>query len=204
MSDEIIEFGKWVVNATNESFFNAKSKEKIQCVCECGTVRGVLKASLTGGKSLNCGCIRNKIISDRNTVHGKGRHELYRVWKNLKSRCFNKGASFFYRYGGRGITVCDEWKSNFIIFYDWAISNGFKHGLQIDRKDNNGNYCPENCSFVTSMENTQNRSTSKITAKEAKEIKQCVSKPASKIASEFGISVSMVGQIKRGESWKNA
>ena len=78
----------------------------------------------------------------------------------MKSRCNNPNRPKYPRYGGRGIKVCDEWNNDFMSFYTWAIDNGYSDDLQIDRIDNDGNYCPDNCRWVTLQENTLNRRTS--------------------------------------------
>ena len=87
------------------------------------------------------------------------KHPLYDVWWNMRDRVLNPNHQFYHRYGGRGITICKEWSSDVVTFYNWAIVNGWEKGLQIDRRDNDGNYCPENCRFVLHTKNGQNRST---------------------------------------------
>jgi len=87
--------------------------------------------------------------------HGYSFHSLYRVWENIKKRCYNKNRDNYKNYGGRGITVCDEWM-NPKVFIEWCLENGWRHGLEIDRRDNDGNYCPENCRFVTHGDNVRN------------------------------------------------
>ena len=83
--------------------------------------------------------------------HGECRTKLNKVWRNMKDRCFNPNNKRFPHYGGRGIDVCQEWKDNYVSFRNWAISNGYKIGLSLDRIDNNGNYCPQNCRWVDSI-----------------------------------------------------
>ena len=78
---------------------------------------------------------------------------LYNIWQGMKQRCYNKKNSHYYLYGGRGITVCDEWKNNSKAFIDWALSHGYADNLEIDRKDNDLGYCPENCQWITRSEN---------------------------------------------------
>ena len=82
-------------------------------------------------------------------------NRLYRIWTNMKSRCYNPNASRYERYGGRGIRVCQEWLDDFMNFYNWAMVNGYSDDLSIDRVDTNGNYEPSNCRWGTSkMQNT--------------------------------------------------
>ena len=89
--------------------------------------------------------------------HGKYKTRLYRTWSRIKTRCYNKNFQHFKHYGGRGITVCDEWLHDFMAFYDWAISNGYADNLTIDRIDVDGNYEPSNCRWITNEEQQNNR-----------------------------------------------
>lgn len=97
-----------------------------------------------------------------NYKHGCRHTRLFSVWANIKSRCFNENASHYNRYGARGIVICEEWRNNFKAFYDWAMVNGYTDELTIDRIDNNGNYCPENCRWVTVKEQSRNKSTNHL------------------------------------------
>jgi len=90
-------------------------------------------------------------------AHGHSGHLLYGVWRAMKARCYNSNNKKYEYYGGRGIIVCKEWLVDFMNFYSWAIKNGWEKGLQIDRKENDGNYEPENCRFVTSKSNNNNQ-----------------------------------------------
>jgi hypothetical protein len=85
------------------------------------------------------------------------RHPLYSIYWNMKTRCYNASEHNFPYYQGKGIKLCDEWLASVRSFYDWAISNGWKKGLSIDRIDSNKNYCPENCCFITTSENSRKR-----------------------------------------------
>lgn len=89
-------------------------------------------------------------------MHGYRNHFLYNVWCHMKARCYNKNNIGYEYYGGRGIKICDKWKNSAKAFIEWAKSL-WKQGLQIDRRDNDGDYCPENCRFVTPKENCDNR-----------------------------------------------
>lgn len=77
--------------------------------------------------------------------HGTTKNRLYRIWANMKSRCYNPKASRFEHYGGKGVIVCEEWRNSFQAFHDWAMSHGYADNLSIDRIDVNGNYEPGNC-----------------------------------------------------------
>lgn len=129
------------------------------CQCDCGQQRVVLGASLRRGSSESCGCIQRERARERLVKHGKSNTPLYHVWRSMMMRCGLMGKADKQdadNYKNRGITVCEEWQM-FENFYRWALSHGYKHGLQIDRKDNNKSYCPENCHFVTPKQNTRNR-----------------------------------------------
>jgi hypothetical protein len=91
-----------------------------------------------------------------NYKHGMRRTKFYQVWKGLKQRCNNPNSKFYFNYGGRGISVCDRWNESYQNFHDDMFSE-YKEGLELDRIDNNGNYCKENCRFVTKQVNTSNR-----------------------------------------------
>jgi len=95
-----------------------------------------------------------------NTTHGKSYTKLYTVWQNMKRRINTKSNPSYKDYGGRGIEICKEWEENFLSFEAWALKNGYKEGLSLDRKENDGNYEPSNCRFTT--QKIQNRNTQKI------------------------------------------
>jgi len=90
------------------------------------------------------------------TRHGLSYHPCYGVWNNMVSRCYNKKDIGYNNYGGRGVSVCSMWKESPTLFIQWLLGNGWEKGLQIDRKNNNGNYCPNNCRVVTPTENNNN------------------------------------------------
>ncbi len=93
----------------------------------------------------------------RKKEHGMSNHPLYRLWGHVKERCDNPKSKSYYRYGGRGIVVCNEWINNPKLFIEWSLENGYKKGLEIDRIDNDKGYSPENCRFVTREINNLNR-----------------------------------------------
>lgn len=131
------------------------------CKCDCGTERPVEGKHVRYGTSKSCGCLCLEINSRRlkgNThgnIHGLHLHPLYAIRRSLISRCECKNNKFYKNYGGRGIRVCQNWRNSMLEFYQWAIENGWKKGLSIDRIDTDGNYEPENCRWITIGENSR-------------------------------------------------
>lgn len=132
------------------------------CRCECGNEKVVSLPNLKSGSVKSCGCLPRRMNSERmkirNRTHGLSDTRLYRIYSEMLTRCNNENHVFYYRYGGRGIKVCEEW-SEFKQFYDWAISSGYSDNMTIDRVDNNKGYSPDNCRWITQKSQTRNRST---------------------------------------------
>ena len=134
--------------------------------CDCGNEKVIISFNIA--RTRTCGCIDLKLKhGDTITMAGGGKKKpcsLYSRWALMKDRCCNPNNYMFHRYGGRGIFVCDEWRHNYIAFREWALANGYDESLQNDRVDNDGPYCPENCRWVTSKQNANNRSDCKTQA----------------------------------------
>lgn len=126
--------------------------------CKCGAAVVVETHQLKSGKTKSCGCWKNEFHSKRLKTHGGNPPRLHWVWAGIIQRCTNPNNAGYSRYGGRGIQVCDEWRNSFKAFRDWALANGYKDGLSIDRRNNDGNYCPENCRWTDRR--TQNNNSS--------------------------------------------
>ncbi len=133
-----------------------------KCVCDCGKTVEAITCNLTRGHSLSCGCLKKERLTTHGLRSRTWSHPLYGVWDNMRQRCLNPNATGYHRYGGRGIQVCKEWADSFECFFAWAMKAGYQKGLQIDRADNDGDYCPENCRWVTRSQNQNNRSTNRF------------------------------------------
>ena len=118
------------------------------CLCDCGNNIVVITGNLKSNRVKSCGCLKVQKLIERSTIHNQRHSKLYEVWKSIKQRCFNPNNSSYKNYGGRGITMCDEWKNDFTSFLNWSINNGYSIGLTIDRVNNDWNYCPNNCRWV--------------------------------------------------------
>lgn len=124
-------------------------------MCDCGNEKEVNGSTLIAGKTVSCGCYNSEKSVENKwaSTHDKSYTRLYKIWCNMKQRCYNTSDTHYYTYGGRDIIVCEEWNKSFDSFYNWSINNGYSEGLTIDRINVNGNYCPENCQWLTMSEN---------------------------------------------------
>ena len=153
-------------NLTVLSFAHRK-KEKYfwLCKCDCGNETIVESYRLRKGLTKSCGCLRIKA----NTKHGVWNSKIYRIYFGMLARCYKPRDKYYKYYGQKGIKVCEEWKNNFKNFYEWALKNGYKEGLSIDRIDSDKNYEPLNCRWVTLKEQGRNKKNVKLILYKGKE-----------------------------------
>lgn len=172
--------------------------------CDCGNEL-VLKTSRILGGQKSCGCLRKEVAKEwvsSHTTHGESKTKLYRKYRSILERCYNASGKHYKRYGGRGIKVCDEWKHSFEAFRDWAYSTGYDPLLNgqkeqsIDRVDNNGDYCPENCRWANAREQQKNRECTRLYPYKDSMYS------ASEFADNFGISEKtfVYNRLKKGQT----
>lgn len=154
------------------SFVKQRSKNRtatyVIASCECGTTKEYVACYIISGHTKSCGCWKKDRMKHFATTHGMARHDskhpIYVSWNGMKNRCYgNPNHKDFKYYGKLGVTMCEEWKNDFMAFYNWSMANGWKKGLTIDRfPDKNGSYEPSNCRWATRKQQVDNRSNSLI------------------------------------------
>ncbi len=200
-----------IIKCSYDSYYDIAGDKKIrkcdvlvEAQCEvCG--KSVVRKSRWSKNAKSCGCI------PRNLEHGlsgggdpKKMHPIYKLWIGIRYRCKNKNSPGWKHYGGKGITVCEEWNS-FQNFFNWSMSNGYRKGLYIDRINNSEGYKPDNCRFVTPAESARNRSTTKLDIEKVRMIRS-LSLSGWKdgaIAKAMAIKKQTVRDVRAGDRWKN-
>ena len=178
-------------------------------LCDCGKTVASLKRRIGEGRKTNCGCTRKpratppkKAPPEVGSEEWK-RDRLCSVYKGMRKRCYYQNDTSWPHYGARGITICDTWLNDKTSFIEWSLAHGYEEGLQIDRRDNNAGYSPDNCRWVTVQTNSQNRRTTVITYEVAQEIKGMLAeghKPRA-IADTMNVRPHIVYNIKNNDAW---
>lgn len=132
--------------------------KNVKCQCECGTIKSFLKGNLMSSNTTNCGCEKSKRMIELSTKHNMSKTRIYHIYSHIKSRCYNPKTYAYKWYGALGICMCDEWlgEEGFLNFYNWAINNGYKETLSIERLDINKGYSPENCMWIDMSKQHEN------------------------------------------------
>ena len=148
-------FGQWTVLYRAEN--GAGGQSRWHSICTCGNERDVYGTHLIHGRSVSCGCKNYKNLDPKASLrHGMANTKLHETWRQMRARCNNKRSKHYLDYGGRGISVCDEWDI-FENFMEWSLANGYSDELSIDRIDNDGDYEPDNCRWTTALVQMNNR-----------------------------------------------
>lgn len=155
-------FGKWLVVEFSHKGIPPNNHSYWHTVCDCGTASVVCGSDLRRGRSVQCTVCAHIALGENNSTHGatKGNkiNSLYKAWRAMKGRVNSNDPSYYPYYKAKGITVCEEWRQSFETFRDWSLSHNWEKGLTLDREDFNGNYCPENCRWVSRKVQQRNRS----------------------------------------------
>lgn len=171
-----------------------------KCLCECGNTKDVSSSCLRTGQTKSCGCLFLDVATAKGKAkltHGMTETRTYKSWGDMKQRCYNPNDTKYMRYGGRGISVCDSWKSSFESFY--KDMGEAPDGMSIDRIDVNGNYEPSNCRWATQKEQQNNRSNNLILEYQSKKY------TLQQLCDHFGKNSDKVQQrLKRGDSLERA
>ncbi|MDD2495407.1 MAG: hypothetical protein PHX40_04500 [Bacilli bacterium] len=193
------QFGKLKV-LENEDYITKSGHTYFLCQCECNSEPKYVESyNLKSGHTQSCGCLR---YENKTITHGLTNTRLYRIYHLMKKRCYKKENNDDYKnYGGRGITICDEWlnkENGFINFYNWAMVNGYQENLTIDRKDNDGNYEPDNCRWVTIKTQSNNRRSNNLITIDG------VTKNITQWAEEYDLCYSTIkSRLNRGKTGKD-
>ena len=139
--------------------FYRNNKQYWECLCSCGNNHTTDIYSLSNASTQSCGCLQRERAGAANTIHGASAgyrvNRLYRIWSHMRQRCTNPNDTWFCNYGARGVRVCPEW-DNYPTFRDWALQNGYRDNLTIERKERAGNYEPNNCCWIPKGQQSSN------------------------------------------------
>ena len=196
-------FGRLTVVSFGKPYiWNGKVREYYMvCRCDCGNTVEIRRSSLfntkTGTKS--CGCLHSEGLVARNYKHGLRHTNLYKRFLSMKDRCYNPNSNKYKNYGARGIKVCAEWINDFHAFYEWAMANGYKKELSIDRINVNGDYEPGNCRWATDKEQALNTRRNRFFTYNGKTLS------ITQWGTELGGGVALIGnRLKNGWSLERA
>ena len=171
------------------------------CLCDCGRSHATRIANLNSNDTNSCGCYKKERLREGVFKHGLSEHPLYDTWNTMLHRCYNSNTEKYAYYGGRGISVCDEWRITPTEFINWAEKNGWSPNLTLDRIDNDGNYEPNNCQWITMVEQVRKQAKTKFTQEKIDAIRKD-KRPSKVIAEEYNTSAGYILSIKAHRAWK--
>ena len=191
-------FGRLVVWDRAEN--NKQGRAMWRCRCDCGKDTVVSGTDLHSGTTKSCGCLRIIRVGETHRHHGGTKSRLFRIWSGMHTRCYNRNVHNFNDYGGRGITICDEWLYDFAAFRDWAMAHGYQDNLSIDRIDNDKGYSPENCRWVSGKVQRANQrphksSVTRVLCAETGRVYESISEAAK----STGISIQSISYCINGK-----
>ena len=170
----------------------------------CDFCKQEVERRLINGKiAKSCGCVQYK-ENIGNFKDGRTGTRLYKIWDGIKQRSLNLKNKDYPNYGGRGITICQEWVNDYTKFRNWALNNGYQEGLTIDRINNNGNYEPTNCQWLTSKENTRKRSSTKVSLEISNEIRSLYNSgyyTQKELGIKYSVDQQLISMIINNKIW---
>ena len=190
-----LRFGR--LKAVNVHHINKFNRQAWLCECECGVVKIIDQNALISGSTLSCGCLGVELRRKALRKHGMATTQIYRSWQAMMRRCNNSKDRAYHNYGGRGIRVCEEWHD--VVRFAKDMAETYKPGLEIDRIDNNGNYCAENCKWSSPKEQANNKRTNRIVKVDGKSI--TLSQCAEKVGIKY---VTLLRRLRIGMSIEDA
>lgn len=202
---EVISMGK--INNIQGQKFNmltviSQTNERIDrkvvwlCKCDCGNYTKAIAKDLISNNKKSCGCLK---YATHNMTHGLSKTRIYKIWLGIKKRCYNPTSGSYKHYGKRGIIMCDEWKNDFMAFYNWAMTNGYTDKLSIERNNVNGNYEPSNCCWIALAKQSCNTRKTRYVTYNGE------TKSLSTFCKELNISrTAVIQRVKRGDTYEQA
>lgn len=193
-------FAKLVVISKSYERGN-RGQIKWDCLCDCGKKRIIEGGALKGIKSILC-CAKQIEISPKKIKHGMSKSRLYRIYRHMINRCKNVKVESYPLYGGRGITVCNEW-GKFEPFRDWALENGYQEDLSIDRKDNDLGYFPENCQWSTVLDQARNKRKIVLDLEKVRKIRELTASGVRNkvLAAMFNVTRTTISDVIYNKVW---
>lgn len=198
-------FGRWTVEGRGHN--PTKSSRAIfwVCRCDCGSVKSICGTALRTGESQSCGCLSADKTGERRRKHGESKKSPeYLIWGTMKARCHRPNAQGYYKYGARGITVCQEWRDSYEAFLrDMGRRPSPKHS--IDRIDNNQGYSPQNCRWATATQQMCNTRATKLSEEKAREIRErraATGESYAKIGADYGVGHTAIWAVVTNRKWK--